>query len=342
MSNYHAHLRQSVDVRPQHLTAEMFEPEPDFTDADSKLWAAVRWLGIAALIAVVALVVSGCARSCQVEPQEPPYQPPAGTGGQPGTAGQGGEAGTQTPATGGSVPDVTDCNWIPARTSRGRMALEQRVVNGSQVQDVSRYPFLCALETQTGWQYCAATLRSADRAVTAAHCQVKPGDRLHCGTLDLRKGGEFGYIKEARHHPSWTGTTSGHDVAVLVLERPMSRATVRSAAADYSRPAWVVGWGSTYYGGSTVPILREAKIPLVPWAQCRWQYPQLDGTMLCAGNAIDGDACQGDSGGPLLQTTADGWVQVGVTSWGDGCAGLKPGVWTDLSEVEDWVAACSR
>ena len=43
--------------------------------------------------------------------------------------------------------------------------------------------------------------------------------------------------------------------------------------------------------------------------------------MLCAGGDGRHDACVGDSGGPLLVPDgAAGWTQIGVVSWGAGCA----------------------
>mmetsp|Transcript_29935 Transcript_29935/g.64122 ORF Transcript_29935/g.64122 Transcript_29935/m.64122 type:complete len:109 (+) Transcript_29935:922-1248(+) len=51
------------------------------------------------------------------------------------------------------------------------------------------------------------------------------------------------------------------------------------------------------------------------------------------------DACYGDSGGPLVipgnDATED--VQIGVVSWGIGCSGDYPGVFSRVSTAYDWI-----
>jgi secreted trypsin-like serine protease len=57
--------------------------------------------------------------------------------------------------------------------------------------------------------------------------------------------------------------------------------------------------------------------------------------MICAGLLDAGgvDTCQGDSGGPMVRRdNANAWIQVGIVSWGEGCARPQfPGVYSEVS-----------
>ena len=64
----------------------------------------------------------------------------------------------------------------------------------------------------------------------------------------------------------------------------------------------ITGWGRTRQGGTTSPVLREAKVPIISEKDCKSNYrPELiTSNMICAGFSGGGiDACQGDSGGKI-------------------------------------------
>lgn len=233
---------------------------------------------------------------------------------------------------------VTDCEWLPSRASRS--VLRPRIVGGLPVP-VGRYPAIGALETKRGFQYCAATVIAPRWALTAAHCQVEPGDRLHLGVVDLGLPGVRLEVAQVRNHPLWHGTPTGNDVAVLELDEATTVEPVELATyAPESGPAMAVGWGATCEECDTSRQLLDVQVPIVSRLACTIAYPgSITDTMLCAGTA-GLDSCQGDSGGPLF---VDGNVQLGIVSWGEGCARPgAPGVYTSVPSVVGWIRSCTQ
>lgn len=280
------------------------------------------WLALAALAACTPLVA-------------PP--PDAGGGAAPATGGTAGTGDLPEDATGGTQSTSTECKWQPS--SRSSEPPADRIVGGTVVEGRA-YPWICALERPSGWQFCAATLVAPDRAITAAHCQVASTDVLHCGTNDLHSGGTMTGVVQARNHYLY-GVQVGHDIAVLVLTESVPGAKVLRLAS--APPAegdlyTVIGWGTQWSGGSTTPVLRHVR---VPWADCGSHHGWV-GTDFCAGGG-GVDSCQGDSGGGVVRQGADGegWELAGVVSRGDGC-GTWPGIYSSVPANAEWVEACAR
>jgi len=92
---------------------------------------------------------------------------------------------------------------------------------------------------------------------------------------------------------------------------------------------------------STSTDLREVDVPIISDATCKTYsgYSRITTNMICAGYASGGkDSCQGDSGGPLFQKISDKYVQIGIVSWGLGCARAgAPGVYTKIGNYNAWL-----
>ena len=87
-------------------------------------------------------------------------------------------------------------------------------------------------------------------------------------------------------------------------------------------------------------------MPFVSDASCDASYggDVIVNEEICAGYAAGGtDTCQGDSGGPMFRRGANNaWVQVGITSWGYGCARPNyPGVYTQVSTFASAIASAA-
>lgn len=121
----------------------------------------------------------------------------------------------------------------------------------------------------------------------------------------------------------------------------------------------VVEEGGTFFDAATKrPVsqreimpdrLMAVELPLVAIGECRARNAGvpavIDERNVCAGAAGGGkDVCHGDSGGPLVGRDGGGrWVQIAVTSWGQGCARPDlPGVNTRVSAFAGWIRETTR
>ena len=138
------------------------------------------------------------------------------------------------------------------------------------------------------------------------------------------------------------------DWAVLRLDRRLSLPTLPldSSPAGDTGSYTVVGWGAAREQGRQQRYLRFATVPAVPDRSCAAVYRSVGfvaSDMMCAGNLRTGgvDTCEGDSGGPMLRLDAAGrWLQVGIVSWGVGCARPGyPGVYTRISTFAGQIQA---
>ncbi|XP_047098663.1 transmembrane protease serine 9-like [Schistocerca piceifrons] len=241
--------------------------------------------------------------------------------------------------------------WVAARTQGNRIV-------GGEVADIRDFPFLASLQRRQTGHSCVANIVTYSWLVTAAHCVFSavpsyPSEyTVLAGVTNLTyddnmKQAQRGWPNLFVVHPLVrVGGTYDYDLAMVRLQSPLREGPrvhtvplphdVMSLKILYTENCTVAGWGNTekVEARRKDRTLMKVDLQLVDTEECSETLHRhlRENTHICT-YTIDKDACQGDSGAALL---CHG-VQVGVVSWGMGCASRFPGVYARLDTQLPWM-----
>jgi hypothetical protein len=252
-----------------------------------------------------------------------------------------------------------DRRSAPRHTPRRSTLAHAAVIGGSQAASgtFGQLAFISDTTEEEGFR-CTGTVVASNLILTAAHC----AENLETGIIDEPSGytvitgnvdrnaasRQVSGVSRVVVYPGFTPSVLYDDAALLVLSTPTTAPVIplwtasNAGTLEPGRAADIVGWGQEYYEQEALP-------ETLKWASTAIQSPEW-----CAHHALNfyeaGElctidppsystgACHGDSGGPLLASSAEGLVEVGITShiYGE-CFTTEPTVFTRTDILVSWV-----
>jgi len=240
------------------------------------------------------------------------------------------------------------------------------MVIGGTNANRGEFPWQLSQQRQGGggaWSHsCGASLLSATRGLSAAHCLDGAAAsiiRVIAGLHDRSNTAGTQTANAARNvlHTGYNNgqATFANDIAIIHFSSSISTGTGIAFATlpannnnNFAGVSCVIsGWGRTSSSNTLPDTLQKASIGVVTTAQCttylRGVGNAWDSHICLYDTANNIGSCNGDSGGPLNCPLSGSTVVAGVTSWGvstalGNCLQTYPSVYTRTSTYLTWIS----
>ncbi|CAF1603725.1 unnamed protein product, partial [Didymodactylos carnosus] len=231
--------------------------------------------------------------------------------------------------------------------------------------EIGSWGWIVSLRVGIFGPQCGGSIIDSRHILTAAHCLAPWGTSfmltyatVSVGKHNITDAGQIRNISEIFMHPLYEASTFRNDIGILRLSSPLDMTDLfvsKVCLPDFDRnlltteqyPApgtklAVIGWGVSNQTLNNITNIttniRAHELQQVSVFALDQDDPICNASIrdseiqFCANvNGGGQDACQGDSGGPIMvyDTKRERWEQVGIVSYGTGCALPNfPGIYT--------------
>ncbi|XP_064073146.1 brachyurin-like [Vanessa tameamea] len=260
------------------------------------------------------------------------------------------------------IPEATRIKEAEEKILANQSDVQGRIVGGV-VAPPNAHPYLAGLIVtffnHPGSSACGASLISADRLITAAHCWDVPGTLfvrqfvVVLGSHFLFSGGIRIPTSHVVIHPEWNASFLRNDVAVIYLPyRVTFSSTIQPIALPHnnlwdsfvSETATAAGYGKTndaQTGVSVNSVVSHVNLRVISVQQCQAVFGMnfVQESTLCTDGFGGIGICGGDSGGPLVINRNGQNILVGVSSFvaSAGCQLGHPSAFARVTSFYDFI-----